>query len=70
MKSEDGLKDILKVIKSRASSDFSCMHPMSKDDFIQEYSSEVMNEVFKYYEEQYEVAREKYQDWRDSHYGG
>lgn len=70
MKGEDGLKDILKVIKSRASSDFSCMHLMSKDDFIKEYSSEVMNEVFKYYEEQYEVAREKYQDWRDSHYGG
>lgn len=70
MKSEDGLKDILKVIKERASSDFSCMHPMSKDDFIKEYSSEVMDEVFKYYEEQYEVAREKYQDWRDSHYGG
>ena len=69
MKSEDELKDILKTIKLRASSDFSCMHPMSKDYFIKEYSSEVMDIAFKYYTEQYEVAREKYQDWRDNHYG-
>lgn len=70
MKGEDSVKDVLKVIKSRASSDFSCMHAMSKEEFAKEYGSEVIDAVFKYYEEQYEVAREKYQDWRDSHYGG
>lgn len=70
MKSEDGLKDVLKVIKSRASSDFSCMHAMSREEFAEEYGSRLIDVVFKYYEESYEVAREKYNDWRDSHYGG
>ena len=63
MKSEDKLKEIFESIKSRASSDFSCMHVMSKDEFISEYVSKVMDATFKYYTEQYDIARDK-------HYGG
>lgn len=67
MKSEEKLKEIFESIKSRASSDFSCMHVMSKDEFFSEYVSEVMDATFKYYTEYCEVAREKHNIWRDSH---
>lgn len=60
MKSEDKLQEILKSIKSQADHDFYCMHVMSKDEFISEYISEVMDVMFTYYNEQYEVAREHY----------
>jgi len=60
MKSEDKLRDILEIIKNRADTDFSCMHEMSKDEFISEYMSRVIDVTYTYYKEQYEVAREKY----------
>lgn len=64
-KSPSDLQDILNAfafIESRASSDFSCMHPMSKNEFIKIYGSEIMDAAFKYYEKQYENAREKFQN--------
>lgn len=60
MKSEDKLNDIREIIKNRANTDFSCMHSMSKDEFISEYISRVMDVAFTYYKEQYEEARERY----------
>lgn len=60
MKSEDKLSDILELIKNRSDSDFACMHEMSKDEFISEYVSKVMDAAFMYYNEQYEEARERY----------
>lgn len=60
MKSEDKLNDILELIKNRSDSDFACMHEMSKDEFISEYVSKVMDVAFMYYKEQYEEARERY----------
>ena len=67
---EDKLKEIFESIKARASSDFSCMHVMSKDEFISEYVSKVMDATFQYYTEQGDIAREKHNIWRDKHYGG
>ena len=60
MKSEDKLNDIREIIKNRAGTDCSCMHEMSKDEFISEYVSKVLDVAFTYYKEQYEEARERY----------
>lgn len=60
MKSEDKLSDLLESIKNRASADCSCMHEMSKDEFISEYISRIIDVAYTYYKEQCEEARERY----------
>lgn len=62
------IDEMLEKISDIASSDFSCMHECySIDEFIHELSDsniEVYSILFKYYKQQYELAREKQKEWR------
>jgi hypothetical protein len=65
MKSEDAINDLLNKIKNLADSNFSSMHQIiDKNELLEMLDVDVGEVLLKYYTEQYNISREKFNFYR------